>query len=54
MSREFAVRWEGDLAGTPEQVWDAFTARTTGWIWKIAYEPRVGGAERGLTAAAAR
>jgi hypothetical protein len=27
MSREFTVRWEGDLRGTPEQVWDAITAR---------------------------
>ncbi len=30
MSREFTVRWEGDLPGTPEQVWDAITARGAG------------------------
>ena len=48
MSREFTVRWDGDLAGTPEQVWDAITARAAGWIWPITYEPRLGGAEKGL------
>ncbi|MEV8614240.1 SRPBCC domain-containing protein [Amycolatopsis sp. NPDC051373] len=49
MGTEIDVRWEGVLAGTPEQVWDAFTAHTGGWLWEIAYEPRPGGAERGLT-----
>jgi uncharacterized protein YndB with AHSA1/START domain len=48
MSREFTVRWEGDLAGPPERVWDAITARGAGWIWPITYEPRLGGAEKGL------
>jgi uncharacterized protein YndB with AHSA1/START domain len=46
---EFEVRWEGVLPGDPQQVWDAITARAAGWIWEIEYEPRVGGAERGLT-----
>jgi hypothetical protein len=45
---EFEVRWDGELAGTPEQVWDAITARTAGWLWHIDYEPRVGGRESGL------
>ena len=54
MSREFTVRWQGDLAGTPEQVWDAITARGAGWIWPITYEPRLGGAEKGLGGGAAR
>jgi uncharacterized protein YndB with AHSA1/START domain len=46
---EFEVRWEGLLPGDPKQVWDAFTVHAAGWIWEIAYEPRLGGAERGLT-----
>jgi Activator of Hsp90 ATPase homolog 1-like protein len=49
MVKQFDVRWEGDLVGTPEQVWDAFTLHTDGWYWKIRYEPRVGGTETGLT-----
>jgi uncharacterized protein YndB with AHSA1/START domain len=49
--KEFEVRFEGDLPATPQEVWDAITAHTTGWYWTISYEPRVGGAERGLTSA---
>lgn len=49
MAKEFEVRWEGELPGTPQEVWDAFTVHTDGWLWKIEYEPRAGGAERGLT-----
>lgn len=49
MMRPFTVTWEDVLAGTPDQVWDAITARASGWIWEIDYEPHVGGAERGLT-----
>ncbi|GAB3881537.1 SRPBCC domain-containing protein [Kibdelosporangium lantanae] len=51
MPEQFEVHWEGDLAGTPAQVWDAFTVHTAGWYWKISYEPRVGGAETGLSQA---
>jgi hypothetical protein len=47
--KEFEVRWEGELPATPQQVWDAFTIHTAGWCWEIEYEPRAGGAERGLT-----
>lgn len=47
--KEFEVRWEGELPGTPQEVWDAFTLHADGWLWKIEYEPRVGGAERGLS-----
>jgi hypothetical protein len=43
------VHHEGVVDGTVEQVWDAFTRRSAGWLWPISYEPRVGGAERGLT-----
>jgi hypothetical protein len=49
MATEFQVQWEGELPGTPQEVWDAFTIHTAGWIWQIDYEPRVGGTERGLT-----
>jgi hypothetical protein len=49
MAKQFEVRWEGDLAGTPAEVWDAFTVHTAGWYWQIRYEPWVGGAETGLT-----
>ncbi|MCA2190838.1 SRPBCC domain-containing protein [Nonomuraea cavernae] len=51
MSERFEVRWEGELPAAPREVWDAFTVHTAGWYWKIAYEPWVGGAERGLTSA---
>ena len=52
MNKQFEVRFEGELAGTPQQVWDAITtsAGTAGWIWPIEYEGHVGGAESGLTA----
>src|SRR3954468_22375587 len=43
------VRWDDVLDGTPAQVWDAITVHSEGWLWPITYEPRVGGAERGLT-----
>ena len=46
----FAVTGEAEVAGTPEQVWDAVTRHSDGWLWPITYEPRQGGAETGLTA----
>ncbi|MBE1484774.1 SRPBCC family protein [Plantactinospora soyae] len=49
MGRQFEVRWESELSASPSEVWEAFTAHTSGWLWKIDYEPRVGGAERGLS-----
>jgi uncharacterized protein YndB with AHSA1/START domain len=49
MGKQFEVRWEGELPATRQDVWDALTIHTAGWLWKIDYEPRVGGAERGLT-----
>lgn len=51
MFRPFTVTWEDRIAGTPEQVWRAITAGTAGWLWEVDYEPRVGGAERGLSPA---
>jgi uncharacterized protein YndB with AHSA1/START domain len=50
MAKQFEVRWEGELPAPPQEVWDAFTLHGSGWQWTIEYEPRVGGAERGLTA----
>ncbi len=49
MDQRFEVAWEGVLPASAEQVWEAFTLHTAGWLWDIAYEPREGGAERGLT-----
>lgn len=49
MHRPFDVRWHGDVPATPEETWEALTLRTSAWLWEIAYEPRVGGAETGLT-----
>jgi hypothetical protein len=49
MPKDFEVGWSGDLPGTPEQIWEAITVHTAGWLWPIEYEPRAGGAERGLT-----
>jgi hypothetical protein len=49
MQKPFEVRWEGELPAAPQQVWDAITKHPGGYLWPIAYEPRVGGAERGLT-----
>lgn len=43
MGAKFEVGFTGVLRGTPEQVWDAITVNTGGWLWPIAYEPRVGG-----------
>jgi len=51
MPKQFEVRWDGDLAGAPMEVWDAFTIHTAGWYWKIRYEPWAGGTETGLTPA---
>lgn len=47
--KEFEVRFEGELPAGPQAAWDAITRHTTGWLWDITYEPRQGGAERGLS-----
>jgi hypothetical protein len=49
MVREFEVRWESELPASPEAVWDAITKHADGYLWNVEFEPRVGGAERGLT-----
>jgi len=50
MVQEFEVRWEGELPASPQDVWEAITEHADGYLWPISYEPREGGAERGLTA----
>jgi hypothetical protein len=49
MLKQFEVRWEGELPARPQDVWYAVTKQADGYLWPIEYEPRVGGAERGLT-----
>src|SRR5262245_20299953 len=49
MHKQFEVRWEGELPARPQDVWDAVTKQADGYLWPIEYEPRLGGAERGLT-----
>src|ERR1700754_2011137 len=48
MTQTFELTWEGDLDGTPEQVWDAVTVHTGGWLWPVSYEPRAGGRATGM------
>jgi len=50
MAKEFEVRFDGLLPAQPDEAWAAITTpQTAGWLWAIDYEPRVGGAERGLS-----
>jgi uncharacterized protein YndB with AHSA1/START domain len=37
MYEPFEVVHEGVLNGTPEQVWDAITVHTGGWLWPVSY-----------------
>jgi hypothetical protein len=37
MTKEFEVRWKGVLPATSQEVWDAFTRHTAGFLWKIDY-----------------
>lgn len=44
MSKEFEIAREFEVDATPQQVWDAFTAGTGGWLWPMEEpEPREGG-----------
>ena len=49
MTRDFEVRWECELPAPPEVVWDGFTKHCDGWLWRVEYESRLGGSERGLS-----
>ncbi|MCW7943219.1 ATPase [Streptomyces hygroscopicus] len=44
MSKEFEIAREFEVEATPEEVWEAITTGTGGWLWPMdAPEPRVGG-----------
>lgn len=49
MTKLWEVTWEGQLPAGPPAVWATITEHADGYLWPIEYEPRVGGAERGLT-----
>lgn len=49
MNKLWEVHWEGELPASPQAVWDSITKHADGYLWPVEYEPRVGGAERGLT-----
>jgi hypothetical protein len=51
MYKNWEVRWSGELPGTPQQIFDGFTRDNASYMWPVSYEPRVGGAETGLTSA---
>ncbi|WP_028803394.1 ATPase [Streptomyces sp. 142MFCol3.1] len=44
MSKEFEIAREYEVDATPEQVWDALTTGTGGWLWPMEFdgEHRVG------------
>ncbi|WP_026555467.1 ATPase [Arthrobacter sp. 35W] len=44
MGREFEIVAETEIDGTPQQVFDAATAGTSGWLWPMEMEPGLGGA----------
>ena len=44
MGKEFEIVSETDVDGTPQQVFDAATTGTAGWLWPMEVEPRLGGA----------
>jgi hypothetical protein len=44
MSKEFEIVREFEVDASPEQVWDAITTGTAGWLWPMEYEPKQGGA----------
>ena len=48
MGQTFEVSWSDEVDAPPEAVWEAIT-HPIGWLWPVGYEPRVGGAETGLS-----
>ncbi|MGY0023133.1 SRPBCC family protein [Streptomyces sp. cg35] len=42
--KEFEIPREFEVGASPEQVWDAVTAHSGGWLWPMEYEPKEGGA----------
>ncbi|GAX50494.1 SRPBCC family protein [Streptomyces olivochromogenes] len=43
MSKEFEIAREFEVDATPEQMWEAITTGTGGWLWPMEFEPRQGG-----------
>ncbi|MFI1964881.1 SRPBCC domain-containing protein [Streptomyces pathocidini] len=43
MSKEFEIVREFAVDAEPQQVWDAFTTGTAGWLWPMEYEEGEGG-----------
>ncbi|MFJ2957634.1 SRPBCC domain-containing protein [Streptomyces sp. NPDC087270] len=44
MSERFEIVKELEIAASPQEVWDAITTGTAGWLWPMEYEPKEGGA----------
>lgn len=44
MAKEFTIVHESEIEGTPQQVFDAATQGTSGWMWPLEIEPKLGGA----------
>ncbi|MEV1021677.1 SRPBCC domain-containing protein [Streptomyces sp. NPDC050264] len=42
--KEFEISRLFEVGAGPEQVWDAVTSGTGGWLWPMKYEPKQGGA----------
>ena len=43
-SKEFTIVHETEIEGTPEQVFEAAHGGTSGWMWPMEIEPKLGGA----------
>ncbi|SEG14582.1 hypothetical protein SAMN05216223_103393 [Actinacidiphila yanglinensis] len=44
MPEEFEIVREFEVDAGPQEVWDAITSGTAGWLWPMEYEPVQGGA----------
>lgn len=44
MAKEFKIVHESEIEGTPAQVFDAATSGTSGWMWPMEIEAKLGGA----------
>ncbi|WP_218712623.1 SRPBCC domain-containing protein [Arthrobacter sp. BF1] len=44
MAKEFKIVHETEIEGTPEQVFEAAHGGTSGWMWPMEIEPKLGGA----------
>ena len=42
MSKEFEIVREFEVDASPEEVWEAITTGTGGWLWPLEYEPQRG------------